>query len=274
MLKKNTKFLLRQNERKEKKKKKSEECKHKNEKIKNAENELICIECGLVIEKLLISNEDIFEGRKKTVHEVMMDIEKSNFYNDDVKEIYFYLYDLCNSFHLPPCLISKVVTLFRKFKQKFEMANISLYGPKNKHLLLALCFYRTCITENCQRTPEEIIRYFEISKKKFYDFEQKLEELEKVNEFFISNSEYNIDFDSILIKFASELHFNFRDINLMLKNFITEKNNFNSTNINVALCLIKYCKINRLKCPSFKTICDVCCVKENTLRDKVKKIRK
>ena len=121
--------------------------------IITAEDEIVCEECGLVLEKnyaVVPSQYPIDEYKDFAMREKLMDV--------------------CYNAHIPVVLVDSTLQFYDTIRQDLKLKSFSC------QTLLAFALYKSLIHEKISRPPTEICGYFGTSAKNFSSIDQLLNE--------------------------------------------------------------------------------------------------
>jgi transcription initiation factor TFIIIB Brf1 subunit/transcription initiation factor TFIIB len=210
-------------------------CSHLYEIIDQREGNIICEECGLVIDRYYT-----FKFQRENFDQ----IENISSFEKD------FVYETLERLNLPKSFSSYI----------FKNISLNNYKRKKSESLLSGIIYKTLIELKIPFTLNDISGVTGINTKKIFKDEKKKEELKNI---------VIIDSSEILERVCSKLNLTFSDYTLIKENIKKSNNGFNPSTV-ISAHIYIYCKDKKIKI-LMKDICDITGISCMSIKRYIKK---
>ena len=221
-------------------------CFHKKTIDDDREGTEVCLDCGLVLQEILLPGTPLKTTRTFSTREGEPELTR-------------HLCDVIAHAEIPMCVVSPTLDYYKQLR-----GELASHRPKfTDKVLLAYALYETLNRENISRTVQEIAFFTDCSEKKLWNVESALN-LEKT----LSSP---LDY---VERYATQVNLTFSDVK-KIKEKIGSLACFYSAKPQcvVALALYMHCLENKLKC-SLKNICQVCSVSPTNVHHMMRKMKR
>lgn len=210
--------------------------------VDNGEGFLICQDCSFALDKHF--DTDLLE--------IKYEYDKIELKIDHLEKC---LKNTCNNMNICNSILSKTICNLKQIL-KIRNENNMKINSKVEILLCALAMYRSCISENADRTQFEICAHLNIPLKKFLQTEEMQNNLEKK---FGKYRDVTISNINLLRRFACELGFSRRKAN-EISNMTIVYNQLRGCHrpeTLAALTIIVFCRKNKITIDK-TNVCRIC----------------